>query len=537
MQQLILPHFEVKEISKICLIETNDKDLISTSINKSGLEAICHIDNSGRLTGITCDADLRKSSSEIINRDPQTIYEGSSQVGLVRDYIPVIDKDGVLKSVLFRPREQILRASKSPSMITIIGIGYVGLTLAISLAQKGLKVYCIDKNPELIDLLNLKKLPFYELGLEEAFDEAYPNLIFQNVGSKIYTSEVIVTVGTPLFSDKEVNLNYLYDAIDQIVEHSDSSQLKSIILRSTVPIGTCDILEAKLLKEYNQKVDFVMCPERTIEGKALYELASNPQIIGTYSIDAASVCYKLFSLLSQSIIISNNPKFAELSKLGDNAYRDILFAYSNFIALTAQHLNLVGSDVIESMNTGYIRNNLPSPSPGVGGPCLSKDAFIFNKGLEQIGLDSSPFITAGRLLDDSLIDYLADKIIGHCQELGINQVSIAGLAFKGHPETSDTRDSSTLKLIGKLSGYCKIFVYDPVVINDGNSLSYSFKPFEDFCTDSSVLVIMNNNRRFHSYDWDIALRSLAIQALVIDGWSILKRFNVSVEYNLIYRQL
>ena len=207
------------------------------------MEAICHVDNNGKLVGITTDADLRRGDENIINFNPQTIYENSSYLGLVREYIPVVDYDFHLKSVLFRPKEQVFRLEEKPKQISIVGLGYVGLTLAIAFAKKGIHVYCFDKNKDLLELIKKKELPFYEYGLKEAFNEAFEYITLREISQPVTTENVIVTVGTPLRENKEVDLNYLYNAIDQICESAKKNNIKNIILRSTVPVGTCKKLE------------------------------------------------------------------------------------------------------------------------------------------------------------------------------------------------------------------------------------------------------------------------------------------------------
>ncbi len=534
----ILPHFDIKDKQKICILQTTNKEEIFNAINNSGLEAICHVDNNGKLIGISCDSDLRKDPKSLINKNPQTIYEGSSQVALNREYIPVINEENILKSVLYRPKEQVLRLAQVPKKITIVGIGYVGLTLAIAFAKNGIEVNCFDKNVDLIEKLKNKVLPFFESGLQEAFEVSFHNLNFHSSIEFFDTENIIVTVGTPLKNNKEVDLNYLYDAINQIFQSKNCKHLENIILRSTVPVGTCCELEKYTKNKFAKNVNFVMCPERTIEGKAIEELSTNPQIIGTSSIKAASVCFKLFNVLTDKIYISNNPAFAELAKLGDNTFRDMTFAYSNFIAFTAQELNIVGSDLIEVMNNNYIRNNLAKPSPGVGGPCLSKDAFIFKKGLDncQISVNNG-FILNGRIQDDYVIKALSQKISDHCSSLGKNKISIAGLAFKGFPETSDIRDSSTLKLIENLSKSLKFSIFDPLIKDPSIINKYNLISFDEFCQSSAVLIIMTNNSIIKSQDWNLALKKLSPRALIIDGWGVLERLNVAVEYDLIYKKL
>lgn len=537
MQDHILPHFEIKDQKKIAIQKTQDKEIILNALNTSGMEAICHVDNNGKLVGITTDADLRRGDENIINFNPQTIYENSSHLGLVREYIPVVDYDFHLKSVLFRPKEQVFRLEEKPKQISIVGLGYVGLTLAIAFAKKGIHVYCFDKNKDLLELLKKKELPFYEYGLKEAFKEAFEYITLRDISQPVNTENVIVTVGTPLRENKEVDLNYLYDAIDQICESAKKNNINNIILRSTVPVGTCKKLEIHVKNSFDLEINFVMCPERTVEGNAIEELSINPQIIGTSSIKAAIICYKLFNLLTDNIYISNSSAFAELAKLGDNTYRDLIFAYSNFIACAAQEFNLVGSELVDIMNRKYSRNNLAKPSPGVGGPCLSKDAFIFKKGLDNANLKiNNDFILTGRVQDDFLISYLSKLIINHCELLGIYKFSIAGLAFKGFPETSDARDSSTIKLINNFNNDYEITVFDPLV-TEYTDVNVKINSFEDFCQSSAALIIMTNNKSFKSFDWDSALTKLVDSALVIDGWGVLEKFNVPVEYNLVYKRL
>lgn len=537
MKNFRSPHFEIKDLQKICITETSDIEKVRNAITISGMEAICHVDKNGVFKGITSDSDLRKSNTNIINHNPKFIYNESSKVGLINDYIPVLNFKKELKSVMFRPREQVLKLIDTPTSVSIIGVGYVGLTLGIALAIKGIKVYCFDKDYKIINLLKNGEIPFYESGIKESFDLAKSNLVFLEMGEPINTSEVIVTVGTPLKKDKSLNTKYLFDAIDGIIKYGQKKTIQNIILRSTVPLGTCDYLKRKLSDENKLDIEIVMCPERTIEGEAIKELSTNPQIIGSYSLNACLKSYKLFSLLTNFVHISNDPKFAELAKLGDNTYRDIKFAFSNFLAITAQKLNLVGSEVIEVMNQGYSRNDLATPSPGVGGPCLSKDAFLFKSGLDKFNIPNSSFILGGRNQDDSVIEFLSETVRAHCKFLNTKKISIAGLSFKGFPETSDSRDSSTLKLISKLKDEFKISVFDPIANDLNENEYYERENYDQFCINSGALIIMNNNPYFKSIDWDVILKSLLSKALVIDGWNILERFNVAVSYDLVFKQI
>ena len=128
-------------------------------------------------------------------------------------------------------------------------------------------------------------------------------------------------------------------------------------------------------------------------------------------------------------------------------------------------MGLQGSSIIAAVNDGYQRNSIALPSIGVGGPCLTKDAFLFHNGLQSSGVTSfdNSFILQGRKEDDLQLSWIANKISLHCSKLSSPSIAVVGVAFKGIPLTGDVRDSSSFKLTSLLPPNFKIIYYDPVV--------------------------------------------------------------------------
>ena len=145
-----LPHFFIPSTEYISIPFTDDLETIRAAVDKSAMGAICLTDSHGKLMGICSDADLRKSRENPINFTPTIITHDSTRTGLLRDYIPVVDDDSKLIGVLFQPGTQIFGLVSDIDSVCIIGVGYVGLTLAIAFALQGISVTAIDHNIELI---------------------------------------------------------------------------------------------------------------------------------------------------------------------------------------------------------------------------------------------------------------------------------------------------------------------------------------------------------------------------------------------------
>ena len=313
-------------------------------------------------------------------------------------------------------------------------------------------------------MLKTKKKTFFENGLQEYLDK-YINKNLKIIDQPKYNADVhIISVGTPLKNATKIpNMQHLKNAIDIVCKNIKKNDL--IILRSTVPIGTCrdiviPLVEKRTKLKFGQDIGISFCPERTVEGLALKELKFLPQLIGSFDKNSYEQSSKIFNKYT-SVVNLEKIESAEMAKLIDNSFRDVMFGYSNQMALISEKFNLSLSDIIIKINSGYNRNYIPVPSPGVGGPCLSKDPYLLNYSFKKFNLKASMSLEA-RKISDKIVNEIFQSCNKFLKKKKINnlksKIFISGIAFKGDPETSDIRGSTAIDLI-KIFKKKKIYEY------------------------------------------------------------------------------
>ena len=268
-------------------------------------------------------------------------------------------------------------------------------------------------------------------------------------------------------SNKLPELEFLSNSCFEIGKKIKQGNL--VILRSTVPIGTSRNLVKTILEEVsNLKCGFdfhlSFAPERTAEGKAIKELRSLPQIIGGFNKDSLEATAALFRDLTPMIVKVDSLEAAEMAKLINNSFRDYVFAFSNQCAKIANEFNIDIFKTIKAANDGYVRDPIPYPSPGVGGPCLTKDPFILASAAIKKDINGEIFKNS-RLVNESMFSFVFEKIKLQVKNIGkdLNKcnILICGLAFKGYPETSDLRNSTAIEIANIFKGKVnKLFGYE-----------------------------------------------------------------------------
>ena len=365
--------------------------------------------------------------------------------------------------------------------ICILGLGYVGLTLALKFCQKNFEVIGYDTNKKIITDLKNSKSHIFEEGLDKMLKKFIKNnkfkpvnIIPKNVG--IY----IITVGTPIIKKNNLNIPNLKHI--KTVTKSLSKIIKKntlLVYRSTLPLGSSRDVIYKLLKKNNKnQKNFLLgfAPERTAEGQALKELSKLPQIVS--GIDKISLIRtsNLFEKICDNVIKANSIEEAELIKLTNNAYRDLSFAFSNQIALICSKFNINANNLVNLCNYKYPRSLVPMPSPGVGGPCLTKDPYILDYNLKGI----KSIFSYGREINDKILINLIDNSLSKINK-NINvrkKVLFCGLSFKGYPITKDLRGSAFIKFYKKYSNKndIELFYYDSL-FNKYDLSNYKIKKF------------------------------------------------------------
>ena len=412
--------------------------------------------------------------------------------------------------------------------VGIVGLGYVGLTLATVLAECGFKVFGVEKRQDVVDSTNLGIPHFSEVGLSEALKRVTGKKLLQakeqfdkTVNCKTY----IITVGTPLDQNGHARSDMIVRASEEVANNMDDGAL--VILRSTVKIGTARNVVKPILHRTGKKYYLAMCPERTLEGKALEELRHLPQIIGSDTVEGYTLAANFFRSLTNTIVHLGSLEAAEIVKLVDNTFRDVQFGFANEIAQLCETFGVSAIDVITAGKLGYPRTNVAWPGP-VGGPCLEKDPHILTEAAHDKGLEM-PITSAARAVNESQPFNTARFIINEMKNrntLHGGRVVILGMAFKGIPETDDLRGSMSIKIISSLLEFnntLNISLYDPVILKEDLQARFNnlcvYDNVTEALTDKDVAVIANNHPKLGTIMPMNMKLYLSENAFIYDYWN------------------
>ena len=412
--------------------------------------------------------------------------------------------------------------------IGIVGLGYVGLTLATVFADAGQTVIGVEKRSDVVDMTNRGLPHFSEVGLSDALMRvtASGNLIAtdrfpDDASCGVY----IITVGTPLSNEGTVRLDMIEAATRQVADNMRDGAL--VILRSTVRIETTRKVVRPILMATGKQFDLAMCPERTLEGRALQELRELPQVVGADDREASDRAAALFERLTSTIVKVSSVETAEIVKLIDNTFRDVQFAFANEVARLCDAFGVNAHEVIYSGKLGYPRTNVPLPGL-VGGPCLEKDPHILLQSAHTRGLNLE-ITAAGRLVNErqptETVGFITGEIIRRKLPPPL-RVRVVGMAFKGIPATDDLRGSMSVKVLDALKRShpdAQFGIFDPVIHPTSLKKSFPdeevFERFDDAISGASVVVIANNHPALSA----ISPRTLAAltepRGFVFDYWN------------------
>jgi UDP-N-acetyl-D-mannosaminuronic acid dehydrogenase len=409
--------------------------------------------------------------------------------------------------------------------VAVVGLGYIGLPMVAALANVGYNVIGIDINQKKVDKLQESyKSDFYEPDLNETLEQCKDKIKFTTNYEHVQKCEaIVITVGTPLNDDDSPNYEHIDSAITSIGRYMKKGCI--IILKSTVIPGTTETyVTPKLEEKSNLKAgrDFhlAFCPERTVEGLALHELYTLPKIIGGINAESTDRAASVIGKLGGKIIKVSSPKIAELCKLIDNTYRAMNIAFANEIGMMCEDMGIDAYEVVSTVNDSYSRTKLFKPGLGADGPCLYKDCQISKYYGNKRGISTEVMdaIISKNKISTLRIGLIASEFVKR-NRIKKPIISFIGLAFKGYPETDDTRESSAIKIYNVLRKdfYDAEFrYYDPKV---GNFLGrHIYGTLNECVRDSNVVLFLTNNPRIMNVDANNILRLANRPLLVIDCW-------------------
>ena len=412
--------------------------------------------------------------------------------------------------------------------ICVIGLGYVGLPLSVSLADAGFSVLGVDINEKVVEKINKGIPPFFETGLKEAIKRNL-GLKFEATSNTEYAMKecdsVFITVGTPN-SGSRIDTDTLIKAARNIGRYLRKNQL--IIMKSTVPVGfTEDVLKSILEEESGlhggRDFSLAFVPERILEGRALEEFRTIPKIVSGDNKESIKRVSDIIGKLGGKIVEVSSIKSAEMIKLIDNINRDVSFAFGNEIGLACETLGVDVFEVIQAANQSYPRNEIMVPSIGVGGSCLTKDTFILANQLMENNFKPNLMLLA-RQINTEMPYHILKKVKQVFQEINRPlkgaKIFILGLAFKGYPETDDIRHSPSEIIIKELKKMnVNVVGYDPKVsVEQAKHLGVEKTSFENGFKEADAIIIATNHPSYSKLDFKKVAKEMKTSPIIIDGW-------------------
>ena len=349
--------------------------------------------------------------------------------------------------------------------LCMIGTGYVGLVSGTCFADIGHTVFCVDKNKDIINKLNSGNSPIYEPGLNELIKENHKSkrLFFtSNISEALKKSDIIfICVGTPTKKNKtSVDLSYVLSAINEIKKFSKKKKI--IVTKSTVPVGTGDIIE-KMLKN-KKKFTVLSNPEFLREGEAVRDFRYPDRIIvGSNDKKAFDVMKNLYSPLIKkgAIFFKTSRRGAELIKYASNAFLATKITFINEMANLCEKTGIDVEDISLGMGSdARIGSRFLRAGPAYGGSCFPKDTkgLVFIGDKAKIDLSIVKSVIKSNESRKLLLVKRIDDVLG--KNIKNKKIVFLGVTFK--PNTDDMRDAASLYMIPHLlKKKAIISYYDP----------------------------------------------------------------------------
>lgn len=379
------------------------------------------------------------------------------------------------------------------------GFGHVGLPLGIALAQTGRRVVLIDIDKKAYNVIASGRMPFMEEDGEYKLRQVLNKTLFLSLDEAELAKSryVVIVLGTPVDEHLNPNFSGLYLLFQKLLHLFSHEQ--HIILRSTVYPGTTEQIR-KLLRDANLKTSISFCPERILQGKALQELTTLPQLIGSFDSSSAQDAANLFSSLTEKMFFLT-PLEAELAKLFTNSFRYIQFAIANqFYQLCLEH-SVDFYKVYQAAKADYPRMNSWPTAGFAAGPCLFKDT------MQLAAFCNNNFLLghAAMLINEGLPNFIV-SILKRNYNVASKVVAILGMAFKG--DIDDPRESLSYKLKKLLTiEASRVICSDPFVSDP------SLVTLEDALQLADIIVIGAPHSSYRNLEIDFEKK------VIIDIWN------------------
>jgi len=401
-------------------------------------------------------------------------------------------------------------------IVSIIGLGYIGLPTAAVLASKDIKVVGVDVSQYVVDTINQGKIHIIEPGLDALVREAVQKNHLKAVINPEKADVFMIAVPTPFKGNHEPDLSYIRLAAKAIAPVLEKGNL--VILESTSPVGATEKMMTWMREErldlsfpefgnnnFIADIAVAHCPERVLPGQVVRELIENDRIIGGVTDYCAKQAKDLYKIFVDADCLLTDCRTAELSKLVENSFRDVNIAFANELSLICDKLGINVWKLIELANH-HPRVNILQPGPGVGGHCIAVDPWF----IVDSAPDEAKLIRAARLVNDNKPNFVLGKIDKAVNAIGKNKsdlkIACLGLSFK--PDIDDLRESPALSIAGKigLMGFSELFLVEPNISSIPDKLkgeSISITSADKAIKAADIVVLLVDHTPFKKMDLEV----------------------------------
>lgn len=390
--------------------------------------------------------------------------------------------------------------------VSVIGLGYIGLPTAAMLASRKLRVIGIDVNQHAVDTINQGKIHIVEPELDMLVHAAVTGGYLSAQTSPVAADAFMIAVPTPFFDDLSPDLTYVEAAVKSIAPVLAKGNL--VVLESTSPVGTTEKIcqwiretrpDLTVPTDSSQPdIHVAYCPERVLPGRVVYELIANDRIVGGLTPACSEKAKALYQTFVAGECLISDARTAEMSKLTENAFRDVNIAFANELSLICDELKINVWELIKMANR-HPRVNILTPGAGVGGHCIAVDPwFIVHSAPEQAKL-----IRTAREVNDFKPQWVLQKVLSTVANHALHKPSIAcfGLAFK--PDIDDLRESPALHIVNDLAAAYqgKIYAVEPNVEQTNKLASNVELVSVEQGLKADIIVILVNHKGFGDLDF------------------------------------
>jgi UDP-N-acetyl-D-mannosaminuronic acid dehydrogenase len=404
----------------------------------------------------------------------------------------------------------------SSKHVSVIGLGYIGLPTAAVIASKKQKVVGVDVVQNKVDIINAGKTHIIEPGLEVMVKEGVKNGFLRAVTSPEPADAFLIAVPTPFlkntseYASPKPDLSYIESASRSLAKVLKKGDI--VILESTSPVGTTEKMASWLAEERDDltfphthgsqsDIRVAYCPERVLPGNIIMELINNDRVIGGMTKRCSEAAIEVYRSFVEGECVKTNARTAEMTKLTENASRDVGIAFANELSVICDDQGIDVWELIQLANL-HPRVDILQPGPGVGGHCIAVDPWFIVDGSPHY----SKLIKAARNVNDYKPQWVVDKVNSTIEDIlqknsdkSSRDISVAcyGLTFK--PNIDDLRESPALLIVKKIIAMHPGMIY--LVEPNISSLPVDFKDhslshFDEAIQKADIHLLLVDHNEF-----------------------------------------